>query len=97
MGDIVVMNNLAVYHYKGGALFEEYLAEMGIELLFTPTYSLNPIELCFNKIKAELNGHYSNDVRNNLKLAVADGICRVTSTDARKFYHATSYLFPLLI
>ena len=99
VGDIVVMDNLAVHHYEGGAFLEEYLAEMGIELLFTPTYSpdLNPIELCFNKIKAELNGHYSNDVRNNLKLAVADAICRITSTDARKFYHATSYLFPLLI
>ena len=49
---------------------------MGIELLFTPTYSpdLNPIELCFNKIKTELNGHYSLDVHRNLKLAVAEAV-----------------------
>ncbi|XP_028414627.1 uncharacterized protein LOC114537732 [Dendronephthya gigantea] len=53
VGDIVVMDNLAVHHYEGGQILEEVLAEMGIELLFTPTYSpdLNPIELCFNKIK----------------------------------------------
>ena len=69
MGDIVVMDNLAVHHYGEGAFLEEYLAEMGIELLFTPTYSpdLNPIEPSFNKIKAELKSHYSNDERNNLK------------------------------
>lgn len=80
VGNIIVMDNLAVHHYEGGTVLEEFLAEMGIELIFTPTYSpdLNPIELCFNKIETELNGHYSNDVRNNLKLAVTEAICRVT-------------------
>lgn len=96
VGDIVVMDNLAVHHYEGGEIIEEVLAEMGIELLFTPTYSpdLNPIELCFNKIKTELNGRFSEDVHNNLKLAVAEAIDRISSLDARRFYHTTSYLFP---
>ena len=68
---------------------------MSIELLFTPTYSpdLNPIELCFNKIKTELNGHYSLDVHRNLKLAVAEAVERVSALDTRKFYHHTAYLF----
>ena len=99
MGDIIaVMDNLAVHRNEGRTVLEEFLAEMGIELIFTPTYSpdLNLIELCFNKIKTELNGYYSNDVRDNLKLAVTEAICRVTSLDAKKFYHATSYLFPPL-
>ena len=77
-------------------LIEEFLHEMGIELLYTPTYSpdLNPIELCFNKIKTELNGRYSHSVRKNLKLAVAKSIERVSSDDAHGFYRATAYLFP---
>ena len=98
VGDIVVMDNLAVHHYEGGEILEEILGEMGIELLFTPTYSpdLNPIELCFNKIKTELNGRFSNDVHRNLKLAVAEAVERITTSDIRNFYRATSYLFPLV-
>ena len=96
VGDIVVMDNLTVHHYEGGRILEEVFAEMGIELLFTPTYSpdLNPIELCFNKIKTELNGHFSLDVHRNLKLAVAEAVERVSALDTRKFYHHTAYLFP---
>ena len=92
------MDNLAVHHYEGGQILEEVLAEMGIELLFTPTYSpdLNPIELCFNKIKTELNRHYSIDVHRNLKLAVAEAVERVSALDTRKFYHHTAYLFPAI-
>jgi hypothetical protein len=45
VGDIVVMDNLAVHHY-----------EVGEWVLFTPVYpDLNPVELCFNKIKTQLN------------------------------------------
>ena len=90
VGDVVVMDNLAVHHYEGGEILEE--------LLFTPTYSpdLNPIELCFNKIKTELNGRFSHDVHRNLKLAVAEAVERITTSDTRNYYHATSYLFPLV-
>ena len=90
------MDNLAVHHYEGGEILEEVLGEMGIELLFTSTYSpdLNPIELCFNKIKTELNGRFSNHVHRNLKLAVAEAVEEITTSDTRNFYRATSYLFP---
>ncbi|CAB4030762.1 Hypothetical predicted protein, partial [Paramuricea clavata] len=45
VGDIVVMDNLAVHHFDGGEVLENFLAEMGVELLFIQTYSpdLNPI------------------------------------------------------
>ena len=92
------MDNCAVHHFEGGEYLEEFLAEIGVELIYTPTYSpdLNPIELCFNKVKTELNTYYSHDVHENLKLAVSDAICRVTPSDARNFYYKTSYLFPTL-
>ena len=74
VGDIIVMDNLAVHHYDGGELLEEYFEEMGVEILFTPSYSpdLNPVEMCFSKIKAKPNGELEDSVRKNLKLAVMD-------------------------
>lgn len=96
VGDIVVMDNLAVHHYEGGEALEEYLADMGIELIFTPVYSpdLNPIELSFNKVKCLLNGLLADLVKENLKLAVGEAVEAVSSADARNFYAATAYLFP---
>ena len=57
-GDIIVMDNLTVHHFDDGEVLEDWLAEMGIQLLYTPIYSpdLNPIEGCFGEVKATLNG-----------------------------------------
>ena len=76
VGDIIVMDNLAVHHYDEGFVLEEYFEEMGVELIFTPTYSpdLNPVELCF----AKLNGELSHSVHDNLKLGY--GGCRNNNT-----------------
>ena len=45
---------------SGRKMLEECLAEMGIELLYTPVYSpdLNPAELCFNKFETQMNYHF---------------------------------------
>ena len=54
-GDVVVIDNLSSHHYDGGAILEECLDEIGVELLYTPTYSpdLNPVEaVFFQKSKA---------------------------------------------
>lgn len=69
---------------------------MGIELIFTPTYSpdLNPVELCFSKVKAKLNGELVNEVHNNLKLAVMEAVETISPTDMTGYYQATSYMFP---
>ena len=90
------MDNLAVHHYDGGDVLEEYLADMGVELIFTPVYSpdLNPIELSFNKVKCLLNGRLADIVNENLKVAVGEAVKAVSSKDARNFYSTTSYLFP---
>jgi len=53
VGGILVLDNRAAHHYVGWEILEECLWEMGIKLLYTPTYSpdLNPIEEAFAKIK----------------------------------------------
>ena len=96
VGETVVMDNLAVHHYEGGEVLEEYFEEMGIELIFTPTYSpdLNPVEMCFAKVKAKLNGELVNTVHENLKLAVAEAVETISATDMAGYYQATSYMFP---
>ena len=38
---------------SGRKMLEEYLAEMGIELLYTPVYSPDPAELCFNQPRSQ--------------------------------------------
>ena len=94
VGDIFVMGNLSSHHYEGGELLEEWLDTMGIELLYTPSYSLdlNPIELCFNKIKTVLNGELRELVHTNLYLAVAEAVDTITANDMIGFFEATSYL-----
>ena len=88
VGDIVVLDNLAVHQYDGGQILEEYLTEMGIELLFTPTNSpdLNPVEMCFWKVKTKLNGELVNEVHKNLKLSVMDAIESITPADMIGYY-----------
>lgn len=69
---------------------------MDVEPILTPTYSpdLNPVEFSFNKVKCLLNGRLADVKKENLKIAVGEAVEAVSSTDARKFYSANSYLFP---
>ncbi len=95
VGDIVVMDNLSAHHYEGGEILEELFDTMGIELLYTPSYSpdLNPIELCFNKVKTVLNGGLKDLVHTNLNLAVAEAVDTINAHDMVGYYEHTSYLF----
>lgn len=76
-------------------VLEEFLADMGIELLYTPVYSpdLNPVELCFNKIKTQLNHCFQRLFHENAKLACALAIETITNEDMSNFYNNTAYLF----
>ena len=62
--DMVVMDNHAGPHFDGGDVLEEWLSEMGIELIYKPVYSpdLNPIESCFGKVKAMSVSTFSSSV-----------------------------------
>ena len=88
IGDIIVMDNLNVHHYNGGEILEDFLAESGIELLYTPVYSpdLNPIEMCFNKVKTSLNHEYNDLVHNNVKLAGSYAVETITQDDTSSLH-----------
>ena len=95
MGDTIVMDNLSCHHYEGGEVLEDWLHQMGIELIFTPAYSpdLNPVEFCFNKLKGLLNGELQNLVALNTNLATMEAVEKISAQDMRGFYQSTSYLF----
>ena len=95
VGDIIVMDNLGVHHYGGGEALEEFLADMGIELLYTPAYSpdLNPVELCFNKVKTELNFSFQQLFHVSVNMACAMALDTITHEDTKQFYNNTAYLF----
>ncbi|XP_068704810.1 uncharacterized protein [Montipora foliosa] len=99
VGDIIVMDNLSAHYYEGGEILEVWLEEMGIELIYLPTYSpdLNPIEFCFNKVKTLLNhlgiGEFHELTHTNAKLAVMEAVERITTEDMAGFYEGTSYMF----
>ena len=97
IGDVLVMDNLSVHHYEGGEVLEEYLQEMGIELLYTPVFSpdLNPVEHCFNKIKTVMNYDLKDITCANTKLSAMLAIEEITHEDMINFFKNTSYLFPL--
>ena len=94
VGDTIVMDNLAVHHYEGGEILEDFLFENGIELLFTPVYlpDLNLIEMCFNKVKTALNHDLLELVHSHLKLASPCAVESITEMDMHGFYRHTSYL-----
>ena len=94
VGDTIVMDNLAMHHYDGGEILEDFLLESGIELIYTLIYSpnLNPVEMCFNKIKTSLNQDFLELVHTNPKLAAANAVETITGSDMRGFYRHTSYL-----
>ena len=94
VGDIIVVDNLSSYHFEGGKILEGWLEEMRMELIYLPSYSpdLNPIELCFDKLKTLLNGEFQELVHTNTKLAVMEEGERITTQDMTGFYEGTAYL-----
>ncbi|MEW8546203.1 MAG: IS630 family transposase [Candidatus Thiodiazotropha sp.] len=52
-GDYLVLDNCPVHHNRAQQVLAPFLDRLGIEYIFTPTYSpdLNPVEICFQHIK----------------------------------------------
>ena len=83
-GDVVVMDNLGAHHATG---VRAEIEAAGASVLYMPPYSpdLNPIELCWSKVKQLLKGFHARTVR---QLVASIGIIRglVTPQDATGWY-----------
>ena len=93
-GDIIVMDNLSCHHYEGGQILEEWFSDIGVELLYTPTFSpdLNPIEECFSKIKHLVNEDLVGQrEHHNLKVSVINAVSKISQEDMLGYYRHTGY------
>jgi transposase len=71
-GDIVIIDNLSVHKVKGAL---DPIYQKGATVMFLPSYSpdLNPIELCWSKIKSILRKYKSkcfDDLVDSVKTAI---------------------------
>lgn len=48
-GDYLIVDNCPIHHHRAQQVLAPFLDMLGIEYIFTPTYSpnLNPVEICF--------------------------------------------------
>jgi transposase len=91
-GDLVVMDNLGAHHATG---VKEAIRAAGADVLYMPPYSpdLNPIELCWSKVKARLRAAGARTVR-RLRAAVRDAVSTVTQSDAEGWFIHCGYAVP---
>lgn len=78
-GDIIVMDNLSAHH---SPRVRELIEACGARLEYLPPYSpdLNPIELCWSKVKAVLRAAKAKTA-DALLDAIRDGLLSVTLND----------------
>lgn len=91
-GDIVVMDNCALHHYNGGFVLGHWLDQMGIDVVYLPTYSpeLNQVELVFQKLKIVLKSEERFPlVSMNLHAAIYTALEEITTNDMMGFYRKT--------
>ena len=89
-GDCVVWDNLSVHKTRAvQALFEK--AE--VELLFLPPYSpdLNPIEMCWSKLKTYLRAKAARSYE-KLSEAISAAIKEITASDAQNWIRHCGYV-----
>lgn len=88
-GDIVVLDNLGAHKPE---CIRRCIEAAGAHLLFLPPYSpdLNPIELCWSKLKALLKG-WAARTRHDLDSAIAECMRLITASDAVAWFHHCGY------
>jgi transposase len=88
-GDIVVMDNLPAHKISG---IRQAIEAVGAHLLYLPPYSpdLNPIELAFSKLKAQLRATAARTIP-QLWEAIAKAIDTFTVPECRNYFEAAGY------
>jgi len=88
-GDIVVLDNLSAHKAPD---IGERIENVGAELWYLPPYSpdLNPIEMMWSKVKADLR-HAAARTEENLYEAVKHALAAITVHDANAWFRHTNY------
>jgi transposase len=88
-GDIVVMDNLSSHKVDG---VRQAIEGAGAKLVYLPPYSpdMNPIELCWAKMKFKLKS-LACRTASTLEVAVAAAMTEVTSDNATKWFRHCGY------
>ncbi|XP_076085963.1 uncharacterized protein LOC143056700 [Mytilus galloprovincialis] len=93
-GDLIIVDNCAIHHNQSERILNTFFNMQGIDYGFLPVYSpdLNPIEICFSKIKTVIKQErFKELVSKNLKLAVIKAIQEINQSDIQGFYRHTGY------
>ena len=94
-GDYLFLDNCSAHHYEGGYALAEWLENLGVEVIYLPTYSpeLNPIELAFNKLKKIA---HQDEKRRAFARNIHEGVYKcledLTAEDCIGFFKKVSYL-----
>jgi hypothetical protein len=94
-GDTVIVDNATIHRFQAGRLLGLYFQNIGVELLYLPTYSpdMNAAEYVFNHIRTLMQQElYSTMAIANIRLALSRILGDVTVTDCYGFYKKLGYL-----
>jgi transposase len=96
MGDILVVDNCPIHHHEADNFLRNWLGQMNIGYVFTPTYSpdFNPAECCFSKMKSVLKQEkYERLLKDgHLHVAAYDACSQITAHDTRELFRMTEYI-----
>lgn len=94
-GDLVIVDNCPIHRHRAERILAPYLDSIGIEYVFTPTYSpyLNAAEFCFQHIKTLFK---RQDIRgiaiDNLEYANMYRLNSISAEDCNGYYKHLGYL-----
>lgn len=94
-GDYLVVDNCPIHHNRAEQILAPFLDRLGVEYIFTPTYSpnLNPAEMCFQHIKTLFKTRdFAHMARNNLDYTIMRCVNAITPMDCKGYYKHVGYL-----
>lgn len=94
-GDFLIVDNCPIHRNRAQQVLAPFLDRLGIEYIFTPTYSpnLNPAEMCFQHIKTLFKTrHIARMARHNLEYTIMHCLNSVTQSDCNGYYKHVGYM-----
>ncbi|MEW8548324.1 MAG: transposase [Candidatus Thiodiazotropha sp.] len=94
-GDYLIVDNCPIHRNRAEQVLAPFLARLGIEYIFTPTYSpnMNPAEYCFQHIKTLFKTKdFAQLAQNNLEYAIMRCVNEITPMACRGYFQHVGYL-----